>query len=653
MRIQKIEFENFRNFRERGKITCSTDGKATIIYGKTGDGKTTLHQLFQWIFYGKVHFNDTSTDRLYNLKFESEQAPGSEFEVMGRIDFEHAGKNYSIRRTAVYCKNLIGESRFIREEMELLKMDSDNNWKPIEKPVDTIEKLLPSGLAEYFFFDGERMIADLRKKSDDSAKQLRSALLSMFDLDILDAAIGHIGDTEHKKTVLGKLYLSKGDATTSSDISAVRTNIENVQNRIENMETAIANAKAEKAEKNTLIRQISEQIGTTKTRSDYERQRKQYQRQHEIFLKNQEEAQKTFGDVVVDSFPRLLISKAINDAKAKIQLKIEKSHLPIGITKALINHLISDDVSTCICGNPLCTESRKVIADYLELLPPKSYTSLYHDFSEQGRTWGQGYDPERLEELITRVIDNSEEAEQCEENIRELDALQKKSPDIEELVIARQHAEARISELETKIIEYEVELKKCKMYLKKQTSEYDRLAKEDAATQVALRKIAIMEEVCKNFSVRLDQASLTYSQRLQENIQSLLDSMLTSKRKVSVSSEFAVKVYDNYADESKSEGQFAIVSFAYIGGILKMLKSETHLADKEYPLILDGPFSKLDPDRRQSVVDVIPQFAPQIILFSKDSLQDIFAKDRIGHVWTIVSNDEQNIATVKEGYLWN
>ena len=45
MKIRKIEFENFRNFKEHGEIKCSVDGKVTIVYGKNGDGKTTLHQL--------------------------------------------------------------------------------------------------------------------------------------------------------------------------------------------------------------------------------------------------------------------------------------------------------------------------------------------------------------------------------------------------------------------------------------------------------------------------------------------------------------------------------------------------------------------------------------------------------------------------------
>ena len=36
--ISKIEFENFRNFKDHGEIRCSTDGKVTIVYGKNGDG---------------------------------------------------------------------------------------------------------------------------------------------------------------------------------------------------------------------------------------------------------------------------------------------------------------------------------------------------------------------------------------------------------------------------------------------------------------------------------------------------------------------------------------------------------------------------------------------------------------------------------------
>ena len=202
-----------------------------------------------------------------------------------------------------------------------------------------------------------------------------------------------------------------------------------------------------------------------------------------------------------------------------------------------------------------------------------------------------------------------------------------------------------ISQLSTEIKKYEI-------YRDKQMKVFDELTKGNAESEKIIAKMNIMEQVSEYFKKKLENESVLYSQKLEENIQSLIDDMLTSKRNVSVSPEFSVTVTDSYNDESKSEGQFAVVSFAYIGGILKLLQSEDHLSEKEYPLVLDGPFSKLDPDQRQNVVDIIPKFAPQVILFSKDDLHEIFDEENIGRVWTIISNEEKNIAKIEEGHLW-
>ena len=655
MRIKSIEYENFRNFKEKGKVECSTDQKVTIIYGRNGDGKTTFHQLFQWVFYGQVHFNKTTTDKLYNLQFEDEQKPGSEFETWGRINFEHASVEYTLRRTAFFEKSLLGVTKFVREELELQRQDSDHNWRHMDKPVDVIEKLLPSGLSEYFFFDGESMIADLSTKSDDSSKKLRAALYSMFDLDILDMAIDHIGSTELKKSVLGKLYLSKGDSASGSEINIVKTNIENAQNLIEKLSQKNENAIREREINRQAVATISEQIGSSKSKAEYEKQRKLLQRNRDEASKELETAQTNFGDIVVGIYPKLLISKAILDASDILKLKINSSKLPVGLGKALIKFLLSEqnEEGVCICGNPLCDAEKKHIEDFLKLLPPKSYTSIYQEFIARANDWGKGYNKDELENLIQRAINKTETIDLNDEAIRLLDSEQKKSADIESLVETRIKAEARIRELDIIIQQSGEELKKAHIYLNKQMKDFDKLSKDDKKSQDAIRRIQIMEAVLANFASRLKYASDTYSKKLQENIQDLLNRMMDNERRVSVSPDFAVKVYDSFGDESKSEGQFAITSFAYIGGIFKMLRSEDSLSEKEYPLVLDGPFSKLDPTKIQNVVDVIPQFAPQVILFSKDSLQDVFSPEQIGRVWTIQSNVEQNVAKIKEGYLWN
>lgn len=651
MRIKSIEYENFRNFKDHGIIKCSTDGKVTIIYGKNGDGKTTLHQLFQWIIYGQVKFNKTTTDHLYNLSFESEQEYGTIFDVMGRIDFEHDGEQYSLTRKFTYKKGL-DDSEKIGEEVSLQKMDDDYNWKRVERPQETIEKLLPSGLSEYFFFDGESMIADLRVKGKDSASKLRKALYSMFDLDVIESALEHIGRTDLKTTVLGKLYLSKGTIASGSQIAAVKTNIENAQNVITETEQKITDAKKEKEEKKELITKISEQIGSTKSKADYENQRKTLKRQRDMFLNNATSDQSHFGDTIMEMFPQLLISKSVMDAKDKLNLKVNSTSLPAGVNKRLITYLLKMSTTTCICGHELCEQEREHIKEYLSLLPPRSYSSMYHDFTRTAAQWGNGYDKEKIENIIKRVLDNQELAAECDKKIKELDEAEKQSRDVEDLIVTRQQAEERVKELDQSIIALEGKNEKYKLYLKKQMKEYDDLTSGNEAGQKVALKIEIMEAVAEHFTKKLERAAIDYSEKLQSNIQMLLNNMLTSRRTVSVSQEFAVRVTDSFNDESKSEGQFAVVSFAYIGGILKMLKDDEGLNAKEYPLVLDGPFSKLDPDQRQNVVNILPEFAPQVIVFSKDDLHDVIASENIGRVWTIQSNDEKNIATVEEGKLW-
>lgn len=342
----------------------------------------------------------------------------------------------------------------------------------------------------------------------------------------------------------------------------------------------------------------------------------------------------------------------MEDAKKRIHLKVEDSKLPQGLDKRLIYYLTHLTTSKCICGRELTEEHKEYIKSFLDMMPPNNYDSMYINFSTQAKQWGKGYSREKIESFIKRVIDNQENANSCDIKIRDLDEDEKNSKDIEDLIVDRKNAENRVAEIENDLIKANGELSKYKMFLKKEMKKFDSLTEQTKINQAAMRKIDIMNAVRDYFKEYLDDESEKYSKLLQDNIQSLLNMMLTSKRTVSVSSEFAVKVVDSYKDESKSEGQFAVVSFAYIGGILKLVSGIENLSGKEYPLVLDGPFSKLDADQRQNVIDCIPKFAPQVILFSKDSLQDCFDADIIGRVWTIQSNEEKNIASVKEGFLW-
>ena len=123
--------------------------------------------------------------------------------------------------------------------------------------------------------------------------------------------------------------------------------------------------------------------------------------------------------------------------------------------------------------------------------------------------------------------------------------------------------------------------------------EIDRLSSTVESNKIVDRKIEIMEAVKEYFERILKEKSQIYSKKLENTIQSLLDIMLEAKRKVNVGTDFSLRVSDSFDDESKSEGQFATVSFAYIGGIFKLLREEEILANKEYPLVLPETLNEI------------------------------------------------------------
>ncbi len=311
------------------------------------------------------------------------------------------------------------------------------------------------------------MIADLRVKGRDSADKLKSALYSMFDLDVIEAALNDIGRDDLKTTALGKLFLSKGTIASDSETKALKTDIEGIQSQIGRLKDALEKDNTRKSELQQAIQSVSEQIGKHKSKAEYEAERRKLKRQRDVFLSNADESKKQFGDAVMDMFPPLLISKSVDDAKNKINLKIAQNKLPAGLQKRLLHYLLSKSTTECICGRPLGEDERKHLEGFLDMLPPKSYTNLYNEFVQTARLWGKGYDKGTIDAKIIAVSHNNAEAEACEQAIRQLDEEEKKSADVEDLIVQRQQAEQEIRELDKRLTDYSTKIKAWNALLKK------------------------------------------------------------------------------------------------------------------------------------------------------------------------------------------
>ena len=662
MKIRSIEYYNFRNFADQGKIEFSTDGSMTIIYGTNGDGKTTLHQLFQWVLYGRVNFNrTTSADKLYNLSRGEKLTKECSFKVWGQIEFEHFNEIYLVRREWEYYKGKNGDisHKTAGDEFFVQKISGNGAGKNLDRPNAVIEEVLPSGLAPYFFFDGETMIADLKVRGTDSAKKLETALYSIFELEVYKKAVTDIGSTGKTQSVLGELDTrrrsAQSEATTEQKQRNYIKDINILTKKLELIENENSEYISQREEYEERIKEISEHIGSNKSRGQLENSRKLLIESKTNASNDIKKIMRRFGNEVSSNYAYLLITSVVKDASQRLYMQVqdeEKQIIP-GLTKELLQNLINcSEHQECICGHKIGKSELLTLQEWKSFFPPASYKSTYDKFTRNAGKFSGKYNEQVLFTYFKEILEKKSYIRNVEEKIADIDKELSGAADIDILIEERIRCEHSISELNGKITDNN----KMKGDYERQKNVREKKIKKIGTANVTVQKYdKLIEQFEKASSVikgLLSSETSEYSKMLKNEIQKLIDVMLTSKREVFLNENFQLQVKDSYGDESKSEGQFAVISFAYIGGILKVLKSHKKLSEKEYPLILDGPFSKLDEEQKKNVVSIIPKYAPQVIIFSKDPLEEFVEEGSIGRTWTIQSNDEKNYAVVKEGTLW-
>lgn len=664
MKFKAIRYQNFRQFGEKGEINFNTDNKVTIVYGANGDGKTTLHQLFQWILYRRVLFNRTTSDtKLYNLAKAEKLSCESNMVVWGEIEFEHEGEDYLARREYTYYKNKSGSIIHKAEYDEFLvqKKNQYNDWAMIEKPEELIEEILPSGLSSYFFFDGETMIADLKIRGTDSAKTLKKALYTIFDLEAYEKAVEDIGKQgKSEATVLGKLYAEKLKVEQKKakevEYKACLKDIAAFSRGIASKEDEISKDNDEIEKIDERLHEISEQIGTSKSKKDLEKARKTLKDSIGREQEKISDEMLKFGECIDDNYAFLLLSEVVKTADERLYMQVQSEERQIipGLTKELLVSLLDlTHKKDCVCGRCIGEEEIKKLEEWKSFFPPASYKSTYDKFQTKAAKFSGKYQEDRLYSYLGNILKYKNNIGDIEKQIDSIDEQIQQYGNVDDLIQERKEKEDDKKIIKKRIETNTEDLNRYRQQLKIREKKRDSYYKADDEVEKCQAKIDFMENVLNALKLEMYNEVKEYSSKLQEEIQYLIEQMLTSKRTVHLTEEFQLQVVDSYSDESKSEGQFAVVSFAYIGGILKVLKSHDKLKNKEYPLVLDGPFSKLGEDHKENVINVIPEYAPQIIIFSKDPLGDYFDEEKIGKVWTIVSNSEKNNAQIKEGFLWN
>lgn len=218
MIINRLEMFNFRQYIGLQSVEFSTDKdkNVTVLIGVNTSGKTTIVRAFEWCLYGKNGFEDTV---LLNSEVRTNMKESDVQEVWVSVTFTHDDIVYTIKRSHKYvCVERYAENgRFVvtlgkkpDENVMLEYLMKDGQTKiPIDKSNidESMNRILPKDLSDYFFFGGER-ISGIANRTD-----LSKAVRGLMRLDVLENAYTHL------KTVVKGF---EDEIDTSGDANAQR-----------------------------------------------------------------------------------------------------------------------------------------------------------------------------------------------------------------------------------------------------------------------------------------------------------------------------------------------------------------------------------------------------------------------------------------------
>ncbi|WP_417507013.1 DNA sulfur modification protein DndD [Marinomonas gallaica] len=622
-----------------------------LFGGLNGAGKTTTLTAVRLALYGRQSLGKAvTTIRYHDFLADSVHKPRNQLlapssaAVQLDFDFGRRGEviDYTVKRSWSKNGNNITELLEIYQNGELIKGLTD------EQKQSFLNELIPIGVADLFFFDGEK-IAELAE--DDNNAVLADAIDRLLGIDIINRLKADLS-----------VYLRNQKKDKMPEDVQTQINIcEAIYKKQYGLyQEALADLETKKIVRTELVsikeRQLQtvNELGGAWASSRQEEEAKELQlREEKSSLTNQIKA--LLADAVPLSLAKSQIQALLQQLQAEQQCKKER------ILEDELNQKILAIKQSLLSS--LGDEHKQQIESALDgqTIQASDSINIIHDISDS--------EFNRLLHIVENVVPKQQAelkalSSRLEEIEGELEAIGiniSRAPDekrIESYV-------AELSETDKKIGAVEAELEQHK----KEAKDALKLAMD------ALRKLRDHE---KQYSV---SSSVTKGISLAENTKDLLSQFAAQTRerriatlekeflksfsklarkddlliKARINPEtYSVTLLDNNGNaiekQKLSAGEKQIFAIA-------MLEALGRTSGKALPIIIDTPLGRLDSKHRKNLVrNYFPTASHQVLILSTDTeVDEDFYQElapEISHAFEVEYDPEAGCSSYNEGYFW-
>jgi DNA sulfur modification protein DndD len=666
MILTRLTLTNFGIFRGRQSINLQPQkGKPIVLIGgKNGAGKTTFLEAIRLCFYGSQGLGFNSRDEY--LKY-----------LDGRI---HTNANFIIQPNAAsvavefqysdsdavhaYKVSRFWERRNTGKIVETLTVE--RNGKPLDDVAteywaEFVRDLIPPGVAQLFFFDGEK----IQHLADDASDQreLSEAMKALLGLD----AVERLGaDLEvYRSRIVKTLRNVEGG-----------NDVEEITQELQHLESALGQLRKVREGQESTISDLRGQVSRVQDKitaqgGSFVRNREKLVHDKAVFETQVTQVEAALRDACGGLLPFTLAPQLCDQLRR--QLEAEQTAIELGAGKQVIRatkSLVVGQLDTTEFWDEfpkLSSTIRKKLKSRIGKLfddAAKSRivnrTDAVHQLSpnliQQINRW-----LDASKDVKKTVLQQSAELERLSRELHRVEEeLRKVPPDellrplLEELQkLNDQLADAGKSAVLTddKIKNAELELASVR---RRYAQSVEKLASH--ATQGSrVQLVPKIQQVLSDFKSALLSKKLL---QLQTDVTTSFNSLCRKKdsvREILINSgDFSVvfKTQDHHPipKSQLSAGEKQIYAISMLWGLAKT-------SGRPLPIIIDTPLGRLDTDHRRLLTERYFPFAShQVIILSTDSeIDQIYFSDlrkSISQAYRLDFSTEDRGTIVNSGYFW-
>ena len=511
--------------------------------------------------------------------------------------------------------------------------------KPLECE-SAIQNILPKELANYFFFDGERIekmskeIASGRKSSGFS-----NAVVGLTGLKATLAALDHLSPTR-TSSVMGKLTLEyRGDSDgkmqqLTKRIGELQDELERITVRLSEIDDEIESATTSRAQFEQDIKQFADGEKLQNERERLRRELADVKRTKATFVKD---ICKAFNDGMPTFFGISMVKDAL---EVLSHSDFSGKDIPEMHAKT-IQFLLKR--GTCICGTHLDpgTIPYNKVMELMDYLPPQSIGVTVGQFIKDSRMkYSRENDLlQQLKDKMALISTQTDKVEELKEDIAQIsDKLD--GADVREQV---RKINGQITAC-TKIISARKDEQK-RLLIRQGQCEEEKKQKENRRSELSLldknnQKIelykAYTQQIYDELLAEYKEKEKNVRERLERSINEIFKSIYDGGLSLSIDEKYNISVYvtDFEGGVETSTAQSISVIFAFISAIIKMARDNQvengdEAYSEPYPLVMDAPLSAFDKRRIKAICSAIPETAEQVIIFIKYTDGEL-AEDYLG-----------------------